>query len=530
MRIGLRHATNYHYDSQVPANVNFSLRIAQTLLFFLSFSCTISAQEKTIATASPFNPAAYRIGERLTYNIDYAQFMSAGHVELFVAGRGNFFGHDGIQLKAHVETNGVINVALLSMNNDYTTYVLADSGLPYRAQQVVREAGRASEAYVDYNQPAGVDALPPKLRLGEFPGTFELLSGLYRIRAMPLQPGSSYFTTVRYEAEEYQAEIKVTGKQQIKTSVGSFNAIATRVNIKGGSDYNLRVYFSDDEWHVPVLLTARYKSGDIRAELAGSALIPPTSSQPTRPVVDPAPALPTPTPRLSNVIITRPPTAAILDLPFKIGELLNYQVYLGNGNQVVGTISLNVMSRGRYFNRDGLQFVAKAQTGPAAVFVVRDQFTSYVDPETLLPFRTEFNFSEGRYRKTQSYDLDQDRGAATTENNRGRVDIPVGTHDLLSALYAIRTFDLTIQKQNAISIMAVSHPRTLTVKSTRRETLDLGGQKIPAIMVTLTTDDPQPDKLQIRVWFGDDARRLPLRIAAVTDMGSVRADLVIVAK
>ncbi len=508
--------------------MNFSLRIAQTLLFFLSLTCTINAQEKTIATASPFNPAAYRVGEQLTYNVDYAQFVSAAHVELFIAARGNFFGHDGIQLKAHVETTGVVNAALLSMNNDYTTYVLAENGLPYRAQQVVREAGRTSEAAVDYNQPAGIDAIPPKLRLGEFPGTFELLSALYRIRAMPLQPGSSYITTVRYEAEEFQAEIKVTGKEMIKTNVGSFNAIATRVNIKGGPDYNLRVYFSDDEWHVPVMLTARYKSGDIRAGLAGSALIPPTTSQPTRPIVDPAPALPTPTPRLSNVIITQPSTAATLDLPFKIGELLNYQVYLGSGNQVVGAISLNVVSRGRYFNRDGLQFVATAQTGPAAVFVVRDRFTSYVDPETLLPFRTELNFSEGRYRKTQSYNVDQDRGAATTDNNRERVDIPVGTHDLLSALYAIRTFDLTIQKLNAISIMAVSHPRTLTVKSTRRETLDLGGQKIPSIMVTLTTDDPRPDKLQIRIWFGDDSRRLPLRIAAVTDLGSVRADLVIV--
>ena len=42
------------------------------------------------------------------------------------------------------------------------------------------------------------------------------------------------------------------------------------------------------------------------------------------------------------------------------------------------------------------------------------------------------------------------------------------------------------------------------------------------------TDDPQRDRLQIRIWVGDDARHLPLRIMAVTDLGAVRADLIVV--
>ena len=77
--------------------------------------------------------------------------------------------------------------------------------------------------------------------------------------------------------------------------------------------------------------------------------------------------------------------------------------------------------------------------------------------------------------------------------------------------------------------MATSQPRTLLVKSQRRETIEVGSQKINAIMLTLALsgDDPQGDKMQIRLWIGDDARRLPLRIMAVTPLGPVRADLVI---
>src|SRR5262249_43430761 len=157
---------------------------------------------------APFNAATYRVGERLTYDVSFSHFVSAAHVELLVAARGNFFAHESIQLKAHIETNGVINVALLSLNKDYTTYVYPDNGVPFRAQQVVREAGRTTEASVDYNQPAGTDALPPKLRMGELPFVYDLLSGLYRVRAMPLAYGSIYLISVRNENEEYLAEVK----------------------------------------------------------------------------------------------------------------------------------------------------------------------------------------------------------------------------------------------------------------------------------------------------------------------------------
>ena len=161
------------------------------------------------------------------------------------------------------------------------------------------------------------------------------------------------------------------------------------------------------------------------------------------------------------------------------------------------------------------------------MYPVNDQINSYVDPTTLLPFRTELNLAEGRYHVNRGYSLDQNRGAAVADSKE-RIEIPVGTHDLISAVYALRTFDLWPKKRNAISIMATTQARTLFVESQRRETIELGSQKITAILVTLTTDDPQSDRMQIRMWIGDDARHLPLRIAAVTQLGAVRADLVIV--
>jgi len=519
--MSLRLATSCPYHSTVQRKLRSPLTLAQVAALIICLTPFGRAQQSSTVD-SPFNINAYRIGERLTYNVNYSRFLSAAHIEMFVAGRDKFFGHEGIQLKAHVETKGVINVALLSINNDYTTYVFPESGLPYRAQHVVRQAGRTSENSIDYTQPADTVS-PAGLNTSESAGTLDLLSAVYRVRAMPLAPGATYYTTVKNESQEYRAQIKVGGRELVKTSVGSFDAIATHVNMKSGPDYDVRAYFTNDEWHVPVLVTARYGGADIEIELAGSVLIAPQISAPTHTVVvpkNPGPtAAPTPTTK----------TETPLDLPFKVGEQLNYRVFLGKATTAIGSLNFEIKTRGRFFNRDGLQIIVNAQTiGPAA-FGVRDQITSYLDPTTLLPFRTELNLSEGKYHHVKTYNLDQDRGAATVEGGREHLDIPVGTHDLISAFYALRTFDLTPKlRPNSISAMATHHPLVLSVKSIQRETIDLNGHKIAAIQLQLTTDDPQPDRLQIRIWVGDDGRHLPLRIAAVTDLGPVHADLIVV--
>ena len=517
----LHHAAACHYHSDVRRNPRFALKSTSIVALVLFLTSTIPGQQNGQNTAA-FNPAVYRVGERLTYNINFAHFVSAAHVELLVAARGNFFNRDAIELRAHVETSGVVNVALYALNNDYTTYVDSQTGLPFRVQHVVREPGQKSEQAVDYNETSGV---------------YDLLSALYHVRGMALTDGASYTLTVRNESDEYAAEVRVAGRQAIKTSVGSFNAIVTRVALKSGHDYNLRAYFSDDDRHVPVLITAKVASGEVRAELAGSEFVLPTKSSTAKTVATPGPlmqdARPVPTPSVGSVTedpkssATTPTTLAGLDLPFKVGEQLNYRVYLGETNQPVGLMTFTVRARGRYFNRDGLLLTATAQTiGLSGSIFVNDQINSYVDPQTLLPFRTELRLAEGRWRATKGYTLDQDRGSVVTDN-RNRILIPVGTHDLLSALYAIRTFDLSRLKQNAISLLATDKPRTLLVNSQRRETVELNGQKISAIMLTLTTDDPA-DKMQLRMWVGDDSRRLPLRIAAVTPLGIAHADLVIV--
>ena len=507
-----------------------ALTLSSFILIFAALP--VFAQRKDPPSTLAFSEAAYVVGEHLTYNVSFSNFVSAAHVDLSVVARGTFFDREAIQLQAHVETTGVVYAALFSLNNDYISYVDPTNGQPFRAQELVREAARSSDKAKDFNQPGESAASPLKLRSGEFPGTYDFLSALFRLRALPLTEGSNYYFTVRNDSQEYQAELKVKGRQAIKTNVGSFNALVTQIRVSNNSaanDYRIQIYFSDDERHVPLLITAKLSAGEIRAELAGSQLVSPGPAKTViKPVEKPLPT-PTPTPRPIPVASPSPRVSSTLTgLPFRVGEQLNYQAYLANVQQPVGQISYQVRPRSRYFDHDGVLFTLTAQTTNAAqrLLVVNDLFSSYVDAETLLPFRTELKISEGRRQSDEVLTLNQDRGMATSEKGK-KIEIPVGTHDYVSLFYAIRSMNLGPAKKSAVSILVNGQPKAIVIEALKREIIQLGSEKIPAIQISLTTLDREPDKYLLRGWISDDDRRLPLRFTAKTELGQLRADLVI---
>ena len=506
--------------------MNLSLKppvISTLTILFLALIFPVSAQQNGGGGTHPFSQSPYQVGERLTYNVSFSNFPSAAHAELQIVSRGVFFGRDAIQLRAHVETTGVINVALLAINNDYTTYIDPLTGLPFRSEETARDATRSADSVQDLNQPAGNEAIPPKQK--GFPGTYDLLSALYRARALPLTDGAEYDFVVRGEAVEYHAELKVAGRDAIITNVGSFNAIVTHVQVDNAPVRNLRIYFSDDERHVPVLITGRVSTSQFRAELAASEIIKPPAVAAATPDVTVRPGpMPAPTPNAGSLTSNN----GNENWPFSVGEQLNYQIFIGPGTTPMALATFQVRGRQRYFERDGIYLSVNAQTtnALARVFTARDQIDSYVEPKALLPFRTVMNLIEGNRRLNQTLSVNQDTGTITTDKG-SRIEIPVGTHDYLSFFYALRTFNLTPNRRSAVSMLVENKPKTLFVQSQKRETIQLGNQTVPAIAVSITTDDPEPDKYQIRMWISDDRRRLPLRIACATQLGPLRADLAI---
>lgn len=531
-----------------------SKRVLASALVALFLCASAAARQGRGAgdvSAGPFNPAPYRVGEHLTYTVSFSNFSVAAHVEMSVASRGQLYGREGVELQAHVETVGVISAALFALNNNYVSFVDPLTGLPYRARQEIREGTRIENLTRDYTTPLGESAIPSKQTVDAPSASFDLLSALYRLRALPLAPGAVYTLAVQNGEAVYNVELRVTGRENLKSNLGSSGAIVTQARVRGNPEadaYRVTVYFSDDERHVPLLITARHRAGEIRAEIASAEIL--TEPQP----VTGAPNLAQPAPTQPGIVLppaTRPgppaaggttstnggatatPTpaanAAPPELPFKPGDELNYNFFLGNGPQPIGTGSFRVRARARYFNRDGLLFNASLQTAGAGatLFPVNDQFNSYVDITTMLPFRAEQTIAEGPRRARFVVSSDQGSGIAVFEDGT-RVEVPVGTHDLLSVFFALRSFDLTPGKRTNVSLLVNRRPRVLVITALRRANLALAGQQIPAVELALATNDPTGDRFNLRLWVSTDKRRLPLRLTATTPLGPVRADLAII--
>src|ERR1041384_6416222 len=132
------------------------------------------------------------------------------------------------------------------------------------------------------------------------------------------------------------------------------------------------------------------------------------------------------------------------------------------------------------------------------------------------------NLLEGKRRLNQVLTFNQESGTVTSDKG-ARIEIPVGTHDYLSFFYVLRTLNLTPPKKSAVSVLVENQPKPLFVLASNRETIQLGDGKVPAIALEVTTDDPQPDKFQLRAWVSDDRRRLPLRLTCTTELGPLRA-------
>ena len=508
-------------------NLSLKLRLILSLpILLLALSFPVFAQETNGASTTAFAQAPYRVGEHLTYNVSFSNFPSIAYVDLKVVSRGMYAGRDAIQLRAHAQTTGVVNVALFSINNDYTTYVDAETGIPFQSQVVVRDSATQSEQTVEMTP--GTDAQASEKSI---PGIYDFLSAFYRVRATPLAQGSTYQINIKTEGQDYRVEFKVTGTDVIRTNGGSFTTIVANVRVGGNSPLkDVRVHFTDDARHIPVLITAKVSTGKLEVELAGSEIIKPSkeTASPSA-TVDPA-ATPTPTPTPRPTPKPQPTPVQPVnnpDWPFTIGEQLNYQVFIGTSNTPLGLATFRARGRSKYFERDGLNLSVTAQTTGAAarLFVANDTIESYVDPITFLPYRTVLNLSEGKRRLNETLLVDQIKGLVTTDKGQ-RIEIPVGTHDYLSLFYVIRSFNIT--KRNAISVLVEGKPKTIFVNSLKRETIEIGQQKIPAIALSLTTDDPQADKYQLRMWVSNDRRRLPLRITCMTELGLLRADLAIV--
>ncbi len=437
----------------------------------------------------------YRVGEKITYNISFGSIKEAAYAELFVVSSGKLRGEDAIELQAKFKTINLLS-AFYPISQTRICYVSAKTGLPL------------------YNQIISDEEMIPREKTQNFlenPTAYHnLLTTLYQIRA-----GVNNIT-FQEDEKVYFVSWESKSKKKIKTDIGEFNASILKLRSNFFEELGIedfQMILTDDSNRLPILISFKNEKGEFRATIASFQITQPGLKEPIAPAPIQTPSQmptpprpkPTPTPYIENQPLST-------ELPFVLGETLSYK--LNRKGEEVGTVVLQAKERKQFDGKDSLLLTATATWTKLQSFLSSgDKIISQVEPFILTPYAFEAKLKN--YNETVLFN--QELGLAVNQQNGNRIEIPVGTHSLLSLAYAIRTFSFSPLGNRVrdvrVAVFLNKKYHIIMLRPIGQEEILLNNQKVIARVVSISANVPEFDKLNAKVWISDDASRLPLRFA-----------------
>ena len=466
-------------------------------------------------TSAQLQPTNFRVGEKLTYSISFGKVEDSGYMEMYVASRGLIGGKDSVEIRSKFKTLGFVSATFALIDETRTVFAAPDTGLPIFIRRTQNDGPLPIETISNY--------------LKNPSSNFDPVTLIYKVR----QAGGTGSYTFN-EGETIYTATFLNGKaERLKTSAGEYDTTISTVQseylaVNGIKD--LKINFTNDEDRIPVLFRFKTAKGECRIALVSSHMDEPT------PTVKPTP---TPTPVPTPVVVATPrPTATPLEyvenqpllpeLGFALGESLSYN--LTDGGKRVGVVTIEAKERKLFEQKDSLFLTATVTAIEPGnkTFALGDSIKAQVDPDTLAPKWFEGKFGGGLKALNQTVVFDPRTGIISF-GGTAPIDGPVGTHSLLSLIYAMRSFNL--KKSNVpgnpvndtrVAVFWETQPYVFTLRPDVPADLIINGEKISAQLITINTGNPKLDSLGIKVWLGS-SNRIPMRFS----VGTFQADLII---
>lgn len=216
---------------------------------------------------------------------------------------------------------------------------------------------------------------------------------------------------------------------------------------------------------------------------------------------------------------------------FQAGEKITYTVFYNVVGMYVnaGTATLSISSA-KMLNNDVLHVVGEGSTNSRYdwIFKVRDRYESFLDAETLQPYKFVRHIQEGGYRKHE--ELHFNRKNNTVTSSKGIFKVPDEIHDLLSSFYYARTINYDRYKPgDKISFKMFLDGETydMYVRYVGKETIRTKYGKFRAIKVKplLLKGQVFEGGENMTLWVTDDANHIPVRIESPLSVGNIKVDL-----
>ena len=225
---------------------------------------------------SPPRPGySFPLKQTLTYSVDWRVFPAGTAVLRFEAAG------DRENLTASADTIGAINL-LFHVSDRFQSSFDRSKGCTYDFNKQTVEGRRQinSTLHLDYTknrafqdeknlitkQTKHVESTAPACLT-------DLLTGVFYASSQPIALGHNFVIPVFDAMKVVPVTMKIEGREEIKTPLGSFKTLRVQPTADAGvvkNRGNIWIWYTDDERHLPVQMRARLFWGTITFRLIGN--------------------------------------------------------------------------------------------------------------------------------------------------------------------------------------------------------------------------------------------------------------------
>jgi hypothetical protein len=228
------------------------------------------------------------------------------------------------------------------------------------------------------------------------------------------------------------------------------------------------------------------------------------------------------------------PFSSFSQKAFQDGEWFKFRIHYGPFNASYATIGVNETSLN---NKKVYHIVGKGKsTGLLHFFFkVDDNYESYVDKRTGLPYRFIRKIDEGGHTKDLQIEFDQDNNKAEVfdkkHNEKKTFTTEKNVHDMLSAFYFVRNdinpSNLKVGDELHLNMFFDKENHDFKLKFLGKEVLSTKFGKIATLKFRpyVMAGRVFKEKESLTFWISDDKNKIPVKIQADLAVGSLAADL-----
>jgi Protein of unknown function (DUF3108). len=250
---------------------------------FLLLLITALAAAQAVAQPSSLK-APFETGETLTYDAKISKIIQGISVAELTFTVGSGAEEDNYLITAEARSKGtLVKLFRYSFLQKIDSVVRRSdmSSLRTAKHDVQKERIRNSEAVFDYNDrrvtytetDPNEPMRPPRMIASDLSGgTYDLVSGIYYLRTLPLAVGKTFDITVSDSGLVYKVPVRVTGREQLKTEIGKVWCFKLEPEVFGEGrmiqrEGSMTIWITEDARRLPVRSQVKSSFGKIEIKL-----------------------------------------------------------------------------------------------------------------------------------------------------------------------------------------------------------------------------------------------------------------------